>query len=341
MLNDRTYMYCAEDSPTSLVYEKASGRGRNALEDAFITTDFGWWVSSYCLPPPAGMAAAFAAAAAGASEPFSACYSSAWWLADELAAGPKVFDGLPEGELFSAKAAFCFCSESAHGSELWQRIGAYAGYFKWALLGTCVFVALVLLAGIYLVCGCKRNKVDTPWRLTPAVKPSVAPYRPGLVAASSRVVLISTPDMDSPEEDTGAGAVPIVGPSPQTSTRLSRRVNSEHLSHRAEDASPEFGRGQHRRSLAIDRRARADASGIALTPQLPEGPGSAPRSPLVQPRSLDEAQASQIGWLARACEAEEEEESQVEVSPNRLRRARAANETRAQAVRPDEEMMSI
>ena len=79
-----------------------------------MTKDFGVWISSHCLPKPANVAAAFAATFAAAavhgasSDPFSACYNSEWWPADEREAGPAVFDGLPEGELFSAKAAYCF-----------------------------------------------------------------------------------------------------------------------------------------------------------------------------------------------------------------------------------------
>lgn len=168
-------MYCTADRPSSLVYPAARG---NALEDAWKTIDFGAWISSHCLPPPAGVANAFAAAAAGASDPFSACYSSEWWPADEQTAGPAVFDGLPEGELFSAKAAYCFCSESAQGSELWLLVGEYADYFKWALLGLCVLVALSLVAEIYLVCGCKRDQEDKqnePWRLTPSIAPRLVP----------------------------------------------------------------------------------------------------------------------------------------------------------------------
>jgi len=170
-------MYCTAGRPPSLVYPAARG---NALEDAWKTVDFGVWISSHCLPPPAGVAAALAApTAAGASDPFIACYSSEWWPADKKTAGPAVFDGLPKGELFSAKAAYCFCAGSAQGSELWLLIGEYADYFKWGLLGLCVLVALALVAEIYLVCGCKRDQVEDkqnePWRLTPSIAPRLVP----------------------------------------------------------------------------------------------------------------------------------------------------------------------
>ena len=58
----------------------------------------------------------------------------------------------------------------------------YADYFKWALLGLCILVAFALIAEIYLVCGCKRDKQDEPWRLTPSVAPR-------LVSTNSRTVL--------------------------------------------------------------------------------------------------------------------------------------------------------
>ena len=179
------YMYCTANTLPSLVYPAGTG---SALEDAWMTKDFGVWISSHCLPQPANVAVPFAATFAAAavhgasSDPFSACYNSEWWPADEREAGPAVFDGLPEGELFSAKAAYCFCAESAQGSELWLLIGEYAGYFKWALLGLCILVAFALIAEIYLVCGCKRDKQDEPWRLTPSVAPR-------LVSTNSRTVL--------------------------------------------------------------------------------------------------------------------------------------------------------
>ena len=48
--------------------------------------------------------------------------------------------------------------------------------------------------------------------------------------------------------------------------------------------------------------ATADASGAALTLQLPEGPESSYLGPY-SPQAPDEAKESQIGWLARATSA--------------------------------------
>ena len=72
---------------------------------------------------------------------------------------------------------------------------------------------------------------------------------------------------------------------------------------KADGAAQQGATPESARQIRRGEGAMADASGVALTLQLPERPGSAPRSPHSPPQEPDEAKASQIGWLARATSA--------------------------------------
>lgn len=157
--DDRTYMYCKADAPDTLVYPAVDDIFE-APEHAIATKGFGWWVSQFCLPPPEPFAAELSLGAAGKnSTAFAACYTSAWWTPAELTAGPAIYDWLPSGDKFNPKAAFCFCSVSAEGSRLWQRVTHYARYLKWFSLGLCIFFFLCFAAELYLVC-CRKKDME-------------------------------------------------------------------------------------------------------------------------------------------------------------------------------------
>lgn len=57
----------AADNPSTLVYEAPDGDME--AEVAIASKGFGWWVSSYCLPPPATFTAAMASKAGRRLEP--------------------------------------------------------------------------------------------------------------------------------------------------------------------------------------------------------------------------------------------------------------------------------
>ena len=69
---------------------------------------------------------------------------------------------------------------------------------------------------------------------------------------------------------------------------------------KVDGAALQGARPEPARRIKRGESATADASGVALTLELPERPSSAPRSPHLPPQAPDEAKASQIGWLARA-----------------------------------------
>jgi len=148
-------MYCRADNPSTLVYEAPDGDME--AEVAIASKGFGWWVSSYCLPPPATFTAAMASKD-NATSPFGACYSSPWWEAAPLTQGEPVYSAwAPEGEPFNAKASFCFCAVSVEGSKLWQRLIYYSSFAMWISLALCIFFFLAFLAELYLICCRKKD----------------------------------------------------------------------------------------------------------------------------------------------------------------------------------------